>query len=1128
MRLSLLLLTALVAIPGLSFANGDKTPHIVLVNSGGVNGSNRDLRVTEELKGKVAPLARLSVEFLETDKYVPLPQSPYAEKLAALYAEKYGQGKTDIIIAVGAPALQFLNSYRDAVFGQVPVIFFGTERPASEFLQRGFTGFTNETDLEASVDFIHKVLPGVKTIYVLCDNTSQGTNDRKNLERASISFKEYFQFIFLDDGLGLDELSALKKAGDIPPGCALLDLGFSRDRYANEIDSDAFLKKLCAASASPVFCRERAFLASGAIGGQITSEESLANAIVEDARLLLRGAKAADIPVRFEPTTPMVNLHAMRRFKIQARSIPQGTRIVDPDKASHRRTWTIIGYVSGAAAETLILIALVALFLLRRRDQNELAAQGRVFRKFFEILPIGSAVIKDRVLQNVNLQVQKMLGYSSEELIGQNSRFLYASDEAYNSAGETLYKNMSLSEGGIVETKYLRKDGVTIDVRLYANVIDPDDRDNGILVSILDITEQNRASSRQKESEAKYRTLFESAYDAIFLIKDGLFLDCNPRAETLLDTLKEGLMGKSILDFSPKYQSGHLRSETMLRDIFNGAKSGEPKTFSWVFDRPNRGEVITEVSLSPHGAPESGFFQAMVRDRTEEFRFQERLERSEELFRTIFETSPNIITIVSRRDGRYLLVNPAFERATHMGLEDVVDKTNVELGFYSVESYSDFIESLPERGKIESKRLTFTLPSGEVRQHIFSAARIVFSGEPAILTMGTDITDAQRMEEELNQARKMEVVGQLAGGIAHDFNNLLGGIMGSAEMLGLLAEGQPDILEYAKTIKDTTERAADLTRKLLAFSRKAKAKTVPFDVHGSVTSAISLLERSIDKNIKIEGELTAPRSVILGDTGLLQNAFINLGLNARDAMPNGGRLLFKSDLVTINAEELAADPFLPQPGVYIRIAVSDTGTGISPEVLPKIFEPFFTTKAVGKGTGLGLAALYGTVKDHQGGVKVLSELGKGTTFYIYLPLSERRVPSTEASAPKNIPLGEGSVLVVDDEPVIRATTGHILSSLGYTPILAASCHEAISLFSQAPGRFHAVLLDLVMPDMSGRELLRRLIGIEPRVKAIFISGYDRESRSDEGFAPNLIGYIQKPFTRAEIAALLSKLSAERI
>ncbi|WP_005032439.1 ATP-binding protein [Holophaga foetida] len=366
-------------------------------------------------------------------------------------------------------------------------------------------------------------------------------------------------------------------------------------------------------------------------------------------------------------------------------------------------------------------------------------------------------------------------------------------------------------------------------------------------------------------------------------------------------------------------------------------------------------------------------------------------------------------------------------------------------------------------------------------------------------------------EEQLRQSQKMDAIGQLAGGVAHDFNNMLAGILGSAE---LLAEELPEDAPHralVKTIIQASERAAELTSKLLAFSRKGKLVSTALDLHRIIQDTLGLLSRSVDKRIEIRQALNARNPQVVGDPSQLENALLNLCINARDAMPEGGVLTVETEDVRLR--EPLSDPvgFHIEAGAYVRLSVRDTGHGIPPEIRARIFEPFFTTKAEGRGTGLGLAAVYGIVKSHRGALQVESEPGQGSAFNILLPLDEVPRPEPVHESVREQHRGEGTILVIDDEDMIRSTTARILGSMGYRILQAVDGAEGIRVFEAHHQEIRLVLLDMVMPGLSGRETFQRLRSLDPEVRVIAASGFANDQSVNDMLAGGLMGFLHKPF-----------------
>ena len=372
------------------------------------------------------------------------------------------------------------------------------------------------------------------------------------------------------------------------------------------------------------------------------------------------------------------------------------------------------------------------------------------------------------------------------------------------------------------------------------------------------------------------------------------------------------------------------------------------------------------------------------------------------------------------------------------------------------------------------------------------------------------------MEDRLRDAEKMETVGRLAGGIAHDFNNILGGIMGFAELVTMPGTRIEEAQSHARNILSASERARDMIQKLLAYSRRSPRRILPVNLHELLHDVIGLLRHTLDKRIDIRLQLEAAHPFVQGDPTQLQSVFMNLAVNARDAMPSGGAILISTYDTVLKEDFCVRHGGRVQPAPHIVVAVADTGVGMDRQILDHLFEPFFTTKEAGAGTGLGLAAVQGTINDHGGLVTVDSEPGRGTVFRLYLPPTDSTSVPEEvtAAAPR---MGTGTVLLVDDEDVILHTTGRMLADLGYDVLTARGGHAAVELMKSRPGDIDLVILDMVMPGMDGAHTLAALRALRPDIRVILSSGFMRGYEAEDLMARGVLDFLQKPYRKAQLA-----------
>lgn len=383
-----------------------------------------------------------------------------------------------------------------------------------------------------------------------------------------------------------------------------------------------------------------------------------------------------------------------------------------------------------------------------------------------------------------------------------------------------------------------------------------------------------------------------------------------------------------------------------------------------------------------------------------------------------------------------------------------------------------------------------------------------------------DITERESMRAMLAHSQKMEAIGQLAGGVAHDFNNLLAGISGFAEILSLQLQEDATKRAHAQKILNVAGRAKDLTRQLLSFARKGKVISSPVDCHEALLSSIGLLERSINKNITITKSLSANRHTILGDPVQLENLFLNLGINSSDAMPDGGSLTFTTINEEIEEEITCEFGDTLEPGHYIMVSIADTGCGIDDESRRIIFEPFYTTKHDGQGTGLGLSAVFGTMKEHGGHIRLFSRVGEGTEFQLYFSLTDQEMSQSQEAIP--LPGGRETILVIDDENLVISSTEAILNELGYQVITAQGGKIGIDKYRKQSKNIDLVLLDMIMPDIGGAECYAELKKINPSVKVIISSGFANTARIREVEQLGALGFLQKPYSASELSRTIKE------
>jgi PAS domain S-box-containing protein len=641
----------------------------------------------------------------------------------------------------------------------------------------------------------------------------------------------------------------------------------------------------------------------------------------------------------------------------------------------------------------------------------------------------------------------------------------------------------------------------------------------------MDISKRKQAEEELRLSEERFSSAFEYAPIGMALVApDGRWLKVNRTLCELLGYTPEELQATTFqevthpddLEADLDYVRGMLANEIptyqMVKRYLH--KSGRA-VWSWL-----------SVSLVRDSEGRPLHFISQIQDITERKRAEDDLRHAEERFAKAFQSSPEGCAISTLRDQRFIEANDAFLRMMGYERSEVIGVTAADLQLWpDPEQRVALIKKVLEGGSVREEDVTFRTKSGKILQARMSAEIIQLQNEPCLLGLARDVTEQNLLEEQFRQAQKMEAIGRLAGGVAHDFNNLLGVIIGYAE---LLSSGlAPDSVRHKRVeaIKQAGQRAASLTTQLLAFSRKQKPQPRVVNLNSVVAETEKLLRPLLGEDIEPNVVLDPSLGQVKADAGQIVQVILNLAVNARDAMPNGGTLLIET-ANTVVEDGTIIEGVAVQPGFYVTLSVGDNGTGMDAETKARIFEPFYTTKPVGKGTGLGLATVYGIVDQNGGCIFVDTSLGKGTTFKIYLPrVDEVAEASVVEFAPQPSPASE-TILLVEDELRLRTVVDESLRQEGYQVLLAANGVEALQVATRHQGPIQLLITDVIMPFMSGPELAESLKRMRAETRVLYISGYTADKFADYPKLDPALALLQKPFTlvalRRKVRDLLSE------
>jgi two-component system cell cycle sensor histidine kinase/response regulator CckA len=629
-----------------------------------------------------------------------------------------------------------------------------------------------------------------------------------------------------------------------------------------------------------------------------------------------------------------------------------------------------------------------------------------------------------------------------------------------------------------------------------------------------------RAVEALRESEERYRILVENAPEAIVVldVEKGKFVDCNENALRLFQLSREELLRHGPAELSPPLQPDGRLSRVAAPEQLASALAGGTSRFEWVHRNSKGEDIDCEVHVVRLPSPGRQLVRGSIVDITGRNRAELALRESEARYRGLVNNATYGIYWVTT-EGELLSVNPALARM---------------LGFDSTEELLALGSSDPlyRDPALRDRLLVEYMNSGRVnavaewKRKDGKIIHVNLNGRrttnPArrvecIEVIVEDITEKMALEKQLVQAQKFEAIGQLAGGIAHDFNNMIGAIIGWADLGMEETEPASRPHRHFEKMRQQADRAAALTRQLLAFARRQILEPRNIDLNQTVTETLSLLEKVIGGDIEIKSSLAHDLALVSADPSQVEQILMNLCFNARDAMPQGGSLYIETSDTVFEEEYCGIQP-LARPGRYSRLSVTDTGTGMDAATLDRIFEPFFTTKELGKGTGLGLAMVYGIARQHGGFVHVYSELGVGSTFRVYLPVSLEAVKSSErVQDTRPVRGGTETILIAEDHEGLREIAREALANLGYRVILATDGEEAVREFLDPLNHVDLLLMDVVLPKLGGPQAYARMCNARPDVPAIFATGYGADIKLLRQARQQGLPILQKPYSPRDLA-----------
>jgi PAS domain S-box-containing protein len=744
-----------------------------------------------------------------------------------------------------------------------------------------------------------------------------------------------------------------------------------------------------------------------------------------------------------------------------------------------------------------------------KRAEQELG--GRLLSLMNNIPGVVYRGLRDWSVVFIGADVERMTGSTPEEFLSGKAKWrdlIHPDDLKHvkNDFREAVHAGRKVLQ---VEYRAVHKDGTARWISDRRQLFFNDDGTFAYVDGLLlDISAQKKAEEELRTTHDKLQGLIEaSPLPIMALAPDGTVMLWNPAAERVFGWTQKEVLG----NFNPMVPEEKQDEFRLLRErvLKSGGFSGVEIT-----RRKKDGSPIKiSLSTAPLRNSEGNItgIMAVMDDITARKQAEETVVLERDFSDAVLNSLPGIFYLFEQT-GKFLRWNVNFERVTGYSSEEIGRMHPLDL-FADPDKglIRERIREVFEKGA-SSAEAELVSKSGEKTTHFFTGQ--FFQGKEGACLIGTgiDITGQRKLEMQLQQSQKMEAIGRLAGGVAHDFNNLLTVIRGYSDLLLLQLEGTSAMRKQVEEIQKAGERASSLTRQLLAFSRKQVLQPKTIDLNEIVANTEKMLRRLIGEDIDLVTVLKPDLGLVLVDPGQVEQVLMNLAVNARDAMPKGGKVTIETVNVFLG-EGYSKEHRVVKPGPYVMLAISDTGAGMDENTKTHLFEPFFTTKEKGKGTGLGLSTVYGIVKQSGGYVWVYSEVGKGATFKLYFPRNDGAGKETETEADGgSSPSGRETVLVVEDEDVVRELIRQILEESDYTVITAPDGEEAIEVATASKIPVHLVITDVIMPKMGGPEAAKSLEKLFPGVSILYMSGYTDEAIVRHGVLEPGISFLEKPFT----------------
>ena len=1109
----------------------------------------------------------LYFEFLDAKRH---PEEEYLDRMAELLQMKYRDPKEiDVIICSDDQALNFLLNRNETLFSGVPVVFCGVNGYSPEMRHRGrpLTGVIEAIDPKRTLEAALRLQPNTSKVLVITDITRTGQAIEKMARQIFKPFQDHIHFRYVSN-MTIGELQA--EVSSLSRDSIVFLFVFNRDNKGHNFTHEASLSLISSSCNVPIYGPWTFYLGKGIVGGMLTSGEIQGKTAAQLALRILQGERAEEIPVAMKsPNRYMFDHRQLSLHNLPLDKLPPGSEIINRPASIYEKYRYRIWAGFGALIVQAAIIILLLLNMRRRRyAENELISSEQRYRKLIETM---SDVVFTLDIQGnfilLNPEFENATGYRVQEFIGRPFVEILA-PQFVESTADRFKQGISGIIIPMYEVEIKHKDGRNIPVELKVTSL-YDDRGNiiGRIGVARDISERKHTEEVIKENERFLQSVFDSIQDGISVLDTDLnILKVNTWMEKMYST-QIPLVGKKCYEVYqqkqspcpwcpsiPAIETGEVHSE-----IVPYPSEFDPKGWIELSAFPLTNAQGRVIGIIEHVKDVTAWKQAeeALRQSEMELHIRNRIAHIfltvpddtmyAEVLKIILEAMESAFGVFGYIDEQGSLVCPTMTRdiwdQCQIPDKDIIFPRDTWNGIWG--------KAMAEKKTLYSNK-SFKVPKGHIPITKALDVPIIHQGElignllvsnkktdytrndqqllenisdyiapvlTARLQKDREVKKRKELESQLLRAQKMEALGRLGGGIAHDFNNLLMGIQGRTSLMLMNKDSSHPDFEHLRGIEEYVNSASDLTRQLLGFVRGGKYEVKPTDINKLIDKTSRMFGRT-KKEIKIHCKYQKHVWTIEADQGQIEQVLVNIYLNAWQAMPNGGNLFIQTENVTLG--ENHGKLFEIKAGKYVKISAIDTGVGMDEATQQRIFDPFFTTKEIGKGTGLGLASAYGIIKNHGGFIDVHSKKQEGTAFTIYLPASEKEIVK-EQELVMDVTEGSETILLVDDEDIIIEVGEQLLRNLGYKVLLARSGKEAIDIYKKKKDHVDMVILDMIMPEMTGRETYDRIKEINPDIKVLLSSGYSINEQATNLLKRGCDGFIQKPFNIKKLSRKIREI-----